>query len=74
MQRLSIANKMKNAKDLKEAQDLSNAMQTQTALLQADKIAMDIALSTEQYNRMQAEKQTKAEIKKYANQHKIDWK
>ena len=29
----SIANKMKNAKDLKEAQDLSNAMQTQTALL-----------------------------------------
>lgn len=49
-------------------------MQTQTALLQADKIAMDIALSTEQYNRMQAEKQTKDEIKKYANQHKIDWK
>lgn len=58
----NIANKMKNAKDTKEAQDLSNAMQTQMALLQTDKIAMDLALSTEQYNRTQAEKQD--EVKK----------
>ena len=58
----NIANKMKNAKDTKEAQDLSNAMQTQMALLQTDIIAMDLALSTEQYNRTQAEKQD--EVKK----------
>ena len=57
----NIAGKMKNAKDMKEAQDLSNAMQTQMALLQTDKIAMDLALSTEQYNRTQAENQQKEE-------------
>lgn len=57
----NIAGKMKNAKDMKEAQDLSNAMQTQMALLQSDKIAMDLALSTEQYNRTQAEIQQKEE-------------
>ena len=56
-----IAKKMKSAKDMKEAQDLGNAMQTQMALLQSDKIAMDLALSTEQYNRTQAENQQKEE-------------
>lgn len=60
----NIANKMKNAKDMKEAQDLSNAMQTQMALLQTDKIAMDLALSTEQYNKIQAENQRKNERKR----------
>lgn len=60
----NIADKMKNAKDMKEAQDLGNAMQTQMALLQSDKIAMDLALSTEQYNRTQAEKQKQDEVKK----------
>lgn len=60
----NIASKMKNAKDMKEAQDLSNAMQTQMALLQADKIAMDLALSTEQYHRTQAEKQKQDEIER----------
>ena len=60
----NIAKKMKTAKDSKEAQDLGNAMNTQIALLQTDKIAMDLALSTEQYNRTQAEKQREDEIKK----------
>ncbi|HDR1236516.1 hypothetical protein CBE90_04705 [Pasteurella multocida] len=60
----NIAKKMRNAKDMKEAQDLSNAMQTQMALLQTDKIAMDLALSTEEYNRVQAEKQKQDEIKR----------
>ena len=52
------------AKDMKEAQDLSNAMQTQMALLQTDKIAMDLALSTEQYNKVQAENQRNNERKR----------
>lgn len=60
----NIAKKMKSAKDSKEAQDLGNAMNTQIALLQTDKIAMDLALSTEQYNRTQAEKQKQDEVKK----------
>lgn len=60
----NIAKKMKSAKDSKEAQDLGNAMQTQMALLQTDKIAMDLALSTEQYNKVQAENQRNNELKR----------
>lgn len=67
----SIANKMKGAKDMKEAQDLSNAMQTQMALLQTDKIAMDLALSTEQYNKVQAEKQRQSYLEKKLSEHTL---
>ncbi|MDH2998055.1 hypothetical protein A1D22_09215 [Pasteurellaceae bacterium LFhippo2] len=70
----SIANRMKNAKDAKEAQDLSNAMQTQIALLQTDKLAMDLALSTEQYNKVQADKQKQDEIKRINSNFKYEIK
>ena len=65
---------MKSAKDSKEAQDLGNVMNTQIALLQTDKIAMDLALSTEQYNRTQAEKQREDEIKKINSNFKYEIK
>lgn len=65
---------MKSAKDMKEAQDLGNAMQTQMALLQTDKIAMDLALSTEQYNKIQAEKQRDDEIKRINSNFKYEIK
>lgn len=70
----NIAKKMKTAKDSKEAQDLGNAMQTQIALLQTDKIAMDLALSTEQYNKIQAEKQRDDEIKRINSNFKYEIK
>ena len=43
-------------------------------LLQTDKIAMDLALSTEQYNRTQAEKQREDEIKKINSNFKYEIK
>ncbi|WP_164994223.1 hypothetical protein [Haemophilus sp. oral taxon 036] len=49
-------------------------MNTQIALLQTDKIAMDLALSTEQYNRTQAEKQREDEIKKINSNFKYEIK
>lgn len=54
-----IAKQMKTAKDSKEAQDLSNAMQTQIALLQADKLKLDIARNSEELAKSKAEKQRK---------------
>ena len=69
-----VLKQMKSAKDSKEAQDLGNAMNTQIALLQTDKIAMDLALSTEQYNRTQAEKQREDEIKKINSNFKYEIK
>ncbi|MBN6080100.1 type IV secretion system protein, partial [Aggregatibacter actinomycetemcomitans] len=42
-----IAKRMQAAGKTKEAQDLQNAMQTQIALLNADKIKMDIAKNSE---------------------------
>ena len=59
---------------MKEAQDLSNAMQTLMALLQTDKIAMDLAMSTEQYNKIQAEKQRDDEIKRINSNFKYEIK
>lgn len=53
----NIAKQMKVAKDSKQAQDLSNAMQTQIALLQADKLALDVARSNEELAKSKAEKQ-----------------
>lgn len=48
-------------------------MQTQIALLQADKLALDIARSNEELAKSKAEKLKRNEIKKQAQQHKIDW-
>ncbi|EGY32834.1 hypothetical protein SC1083_1850 [Aggregatibacter actinomycetemcomitans serotype e str. SC1083] len=48
---------MQAAGKTKEAQDLQNAMQTQIALLNADKIKMDIARNSEELADRKAEKQ-----------------
>lgn len=55
----TIAKQMKTAEDSKEAQDLSNAMQTQIALLQADKVKLDIARNNEELAKSKAQKQRK---------------
>ncbi|WP_032996835.1 type IV secretion system protein [Aggregatibacter actinomycetemcomitans] len=52
-----IAKRMQAAGKTKEAQDLQNAMQTQIALLNADKIKMDIARNSEELADRKAEKQ-----------------
>lgn len=52
-----IAKRMQGAVKTKEAQDLQNAMQTQIALLNADKIKMDIAKNSEELADRKAEKQ-----------------
>lgn len=59
-----IAQQMKRAKDQKEATDLSNAMQAQIALLQADKLQLDIKRSNEELAKSKAEKQHEEYIKK----------
>lgn len=46
-----IAKKMAQSKDQKESQDLNNAMSTQLALLQADKLKMDIQVQQQQQQR-----------------------
>ncbi|MBN6059370.1 type IV secretion system protein [Aggregatibacter actinomycetemcomitans] len=52
-----IAKRMQAAGKTKETQDLQNAMQTQIALLNADKIKMDIARNSEELADRKAEKQ-----------------
>lgn len=69
-----IAQQMKTAKDQKEATDLSNAMQTQIALLNADKIALDIAKNNEDLAKSKAEKQKEDEIKRINSNFKYEIK
>ena len=52
-----IAKKMAQSKDQKESQDLNNAMSTQLALLQADKLKMDIQVQQERLQKDLIEKQ-----------------
>ncbi len=59
-----IAMKMKGATTTKQAQDLSNAMQTQIALLQADKIAHDIAKSSEELAEKKSQKLKADELRR----------
>lgn len=69
----SIANRMTTAKDVKEAQDLGNAMQTQIALLQTDKIQADIEKNTEELNEKLIEKQRQDEIERRMNNFTSPW-
>lgn len=69
-----IAKRMEKAKDVKEAQDLSNAMQTQIALLNTDKIALDIARSNEELAKSKAEKQKQDEVKRINSNFKYEIK
>ncbi|WP_424406046.1 type IV secretion system protein [Pasteurella sp. PK-2025] len=64
-----IAKRMQTATKAKEAQDLQNAMQTQIALLNADKIKMDIAKNSEELADRKAKKLREVEIRRIANQH-----
>lgn len=59
-----IAKRMQTATKTKEAQDLQNAMQTQIALLNADKIKMDIAKNSEELADRKADKLKEAELRK----------
>lgn len=56
-----IAKRMETSKDVKETQDLSNAMQTQIALLQSDKMLMDIEKNADELNQRLLDKQKKDE-------------
>ena len=60
---------MEVASTQKEAQDLQNAMQTQIALLNADKIKMDIARNSEDLADRKADKQRELYIQQKAKQH-----
>ena len=60
---------MESATTAKQAQDLQNAMQTQIALLNADKIKMDIARNSEDLADRKAEKQRELYIQQKARQH-----
>ena len=64
-----IAKRMEVASTQKEAQDLQNAMQTQIALLNADKIKMDIARNSEDLADRKADKQRELYIQQKAKQH-----
>lgn len=65
----NIANKMKVAATSKEAQDLNNAMNTQIALLQADKLQADSEVSTEKLNESLLKKKEEERIR--INTHNI---
>ncbi|MDP8042536.1 type IV secretion system protein [Pasteurella atlantica] len=58
-----IADRMGRAKDTKEAQDLSNAMQTQIALLNADKIKIELENNIDLQQQRILQKQKKAQFK-----------
>ena len=64
-----IAKRMEVASTQKEAQDLQNAMQTQIALLNADKIKMDIARNSEDLADRKADKQRELYIQQKAKHH-----
>lgn len=59
-----IAARMESATTAKQAQDLQNAMQTQIALLNADKIKMDIAKNSEELADRKVDKQKEAHLRK----------
>lgn len=63
-----IAKRMEKAHDPKEAMDLSNAMQTQIALLNADKILQDSQYRAELHHDKFLEKQKEEEIRKRRNE------
>lgn len=47
----NLAKKLKNSKDIKESSDLNNAIQTQVALMQAEKIKIDLYAKQRQINK-----------------------
>ena len=59
-----IAARMERSTKTKETQDLQNAMQTQIALLNADKIKMDIARNSEDLADRKVDKQKEAHLRK----------
>lgn len=73
----AIAKKMAISKDQKESQDLNNAMSTQLALLQADKLKMDVQLQQEKQQDELLEKQKEDLFKQKLQKNKVrnaSWK
>ncbi len=68
----SLAQQMKTAKTAKESLDFSNQLQAQIALLNADKIALDIARNTESLAKEKAEKKRLEESEKILNNHNYE--
>lgn len=67
-----ISRRMQRSKDPKDSLDLANAMNTQMALLQADKLKMDIQADIDEAQQRLIEKQKRDEIQKSHNNH-IPW-
>lgn len=67
-----IARRMQRSTNPKETMDLGNAMNTQIALLQADKLKMDLQSSIDDSQQRLIEKQKQDEIKQAHNNH-IPW-
>ena len=63
---------MQRSTNPKETMDLGNAMNTQIALMQADKLKIDIQTSIDDSQQRLIEKQKQDEIKQAHNNH-IPW-
>lgn len=69
----NLAKKLKNSKDIKESADLNNAIQTQVALMQAEKIKIDLYTKQREANKKMMQERSFENNMKRAQNSSYRW-